>query len=163
MGGWVILPALMKVMDYLSRSQSCDYTWQPPLLGLTLVVLIVSVCSLIPLSGDEQGFVRGSPFGSSLPGIGGSAGESAWSDILGKGFMGFVRLVPVPDEAEAEQLVLASTVSLGTQDGNGCDIPELFGLIFDKDELMQRLLNIKDSVVIGEKTWVHYYDYDFDW
>lgn len=148
------LPRLL-IMNCLSRSQA-GYSAEL-LVGnieyMILAFLLILVTS--PLLGmlggkDSSGVVGGSLLATDIQGItcGVADDLTDWSDILGQGFIGFVRLVPVKGCAETEKAAIDLGVySYGREDQDGSALPDSYCPIFSERDLMRQLTPVCREII----------------
>ena len=129
------------MIGYLQRSHA-SYSWRPLaatyLIVLTLTVAVVLGISLLNESGME--IVNGLPFATDIPGLDCSRTTtvSQWKGWFGSGFVGFVRLIPVPDDPEQGTTPLSEVYSFGREDQDGSALPTSYCPIFSESDLMNR-------------------------
>lgn len=119
---------------------------------LILALIISSVVVGISLIGEPTvEIINGLPFVTDIQGIAHGVADDLtdWSDILGQGFMGFVRLVPVKDCAETEKAVIdLGSYSYGREDQHGSALPASYCPIFSERDLMRKLAPACSSMVL---------------
>jgi len=109
---------------------------------LILAVIVSSIVVGVSLI-DERTMetVNGLPFATDIPGLGhiAKADVSQWEERPRQGFIGWVRLLPVPDQPELEDKVPSEVYSLGREDQHGSALPAYYYRIFSEVDLMSRL------------------------
>lgn len=122
----------------LRRSHPQSHGWSLIIAYLLVAVLVGSTYLFDEYQETET--VNGSLFATATPTIGRSAaGESVWGGILGKGFIGFVRLVPVVGQLESDARLPSEVSSFGRRDQHGSALPPFYCRIFSESDLMSRL------------------------
>lgn len=127
---------------YLERSHA-PYSWKP-IAATYLIVLLLTVTVVVGISllnEPVEEIVRGFPFATDIPGLDRSAATDAsrWDGWFGLGFIGFVRLRPVPDQADPGVKSPSAVYSLGREDQDGSALPTSYCRIFSDVDLMSRL------------------------
>lgn len=129
-----------RIMNVLRRS-TVAYEWH--LVGAIYILIMLAVFSCVGvmylLSGDgiEESFGWGngsvSIAGNSL--VGGSVYNRATDD----GFMGFVRLIPLPDCSGQDKITEGSSIPVARREGGGCGTGASCHPLFSERDLMCRL------------------------
>ena len=128
--------------NYLERSHPSCSVMSLLVTYLLLAMIISSVVVGISLLNEPTvEIVNGSPFVTDIPGLGriAKADLSQWEEQPRRGFIGWVRLVPVPDEPKSQTKVPSEVYSLGREDQDGSALPAFYCRIFSEVDLMSRL------------------------
>jgi len=135
-------PCICKDIVMLERS-NVSYSGGFVLTIYLVVAVIVSgvVVLMSLLNNPTTEIVNGVPFVTDTPGLDRSAATdtSRWDGWFGLGFIGFVRLVPVPDCSESETKSPSAVYSLGREDQDGSALPASYSPIFSGVDLMRKL------------------------
>lgn len=121
----------VKVMEILRRSHAPYHGWSVLITFSVVLVITLSIAGgTLLLGGSTNEIVKG----VSIPGLSRSATASQWAGLLGQGFIGFVRLVPISDHAETGKI---ETPLKAAQ--NGSVFLASYKPIFTEKDLMNRL------------------------
>lgn len=126
---------------YLERSQA-PYSWKPLAATYLIVLLTVTVVVGISLLNEPvEEIVRGFSFATDIPGLdrGAKAYAYQWEEQSKQGFMGWVRLVPVPVQPKPRAKAPSEIYSLGREDQYGSALPKSYCPVFSESDLMRRM------------------------
>lgn len=131
---------------YLERSHA-PYSWRPPALTYLIVAVVTLAVVGISLIGEPiVEIVNGLPSVTDIPGLDVSAVLNATEQNAqprSVQSIRFVRLLPVPDQAESETTSPSEVYSLGREDQDGSALPTFYCPIFSESDLMRRVFNLR--------------------
>ena len=134
--------------NYLERSHT-PYSWIPLaltyLIVATITIVVVVGISLVGEPGEE--IVSGLLFATDIPGLDCSATTNEYQGWFGDGFLGFKRLVPVPDHPESEAKLASEVYSSGREDQDGSAPPASYCRVLNESDLMSRLVSRYDGII----------------
>lgn len=127
--------------SYLERSHA-PYSLRP--LAVTYLIVAVTTLAIVGISLLNEStveIVNGVAFATDIPGLDRSpvTSLSEWKGWFGSGFIGFVRLVPVPDQPKPQTKVPSEVYSLGRQNQDGSALPKSYSPVFSESDLMRRM------------------------
>lgn len=131
---------------HLRRSHA-PYSCGPLAVTYLIVAVVISsvvvVVNFLPEPAVE--IINGLPYATDVPGLdrNETTGVSQWEKRFRRGFIGWVRLVPVPDHPEPVAAPPSEVYSVGREDQDGSVLPTSYSPVFSESDLMRRLPGIE--------------------
>ena len=126
---------------YLERSHA-PYSWRP--LAVTYLIVAVTTLAIVGISllnESTEEIINGVAFATDIPGLdrGAWVEASQWEERPMQGFMGWVRLVPVPVQPEPQAKVTSEVYSIGLDSQDDSALPKSYYPVFSESDLMRRM------------------------